>query len=59
MQLYRTVYIKYENRHNLFPVEDRFHLDIEQIRESLVVSGVAAWENGLPEPEYDEGPFFN
>ena len=21
--------------------------------------GVAPWENGLPKPEYDDGPFFD
>jgi hypothetical protein len=25
----------------------------------LVVFGVAPWENGLPDPEYDDGPFFD
>ena len=30
-------------------------MDIEQIREGLVMFGVAPWESGLPEPEYDEG----
>ena len=37
-------------------VEDRFHVDIEQIRKALTMFGVAPWENGLPEHEYDDGP---
>ena len=41
------------------PVEDRSHVDIEQIREGLSVFGVAPWKNGLPEPEYDNGPFYD
>ena len=45
--------------YNLFPVEDKFHVDIEQIREGLVVFGVAPWENGLHDPECDDGPFFD
>ena len=57
MQLYLAGYFKYEGGHNFFPVEDKFHVDIEKIRESLVVFGFASWENGLPEPEYDDGPF--
>ena len=43
----------------LFPIEDRFHVDIEQIREGLVVFGVAPWENGLTDPECDDDPFFD
>ena len=58
MQLYRAGCLKYDKGHNLFPVEDKFHLDIEQIREGLVVYGVAPWENGLPETECDDDPFF-
>ena len=30
-------------------------MDIEQIREGLVMFGVAPWENGFPEHEYDYG----
>ena len=53
-------YLKYDHRgHSLFAVEDSFHVDIEQIREGLAVFGVSSWENGLPEPEYDDGPFCN
>ena len=52
MQLYRAGYLKYDSGHNLFPVEDIFHVDIDQIYESLVVFGVAPWENGLPDHEY-------
>ena len=44
-----------DGRHNLFHVEERFHENIEQIYEGLVVFVVAPWENGLPEPEYDDG----
>ena len=51
------LYLKYESGHYFFPVEERFHVDFEQIREDLVVFGVAPWENCLPEPEYDDGPF--
>ena len=47
--------LKYDKGHNLFPVEDKFHVDIEQIREGLVVFGVAPWENGLHDPESDDG----
>ena len=50
---------QYDSGHNLFSVENRFHVDIEQIREGLVLFGGAPWENGLPEPGYDEGPFLN
>ena len=51
---------KYDHsEHELFAVEDRFHFDIEQIRQGLAVFDVAPWENGLPEPEYDEGPFLD
>ena len=32
-------------------------MDIEQKREGLVVFGVAPWENGLHDPECDNGPF--
>jgi hypothetical protein len=34
-------------------------MDIKQIREFLIMFGIAPWENGLPEPEYDDGPFFD
>ena len=34
-------------------------MDIKQLCEGLFVFSVAPWENGLPEPEYDEGPFFD
>ena len=52
MHLYRAGYLKYDIGHNLLiPVEDRFHVDIEQRREGLVVFGVALWENALPEPK--------
>jgi hypothetical protein len=43
MQLYRAGYLKYDKtapaicEHNLLPVEDRFHVDIEPIREGSVV----------------------
>ena len=57
MQLYQAGYLKYHSGHNFFPVEDRFHVDIEQIREGLVVFGIASWENSLSEPEYDDSPF--
>ena len=50
--------MKKNQRTQLFLGEDRFHVDMEQIREGLVVFSVAPWENGLPEPEYDDGPFF-
>ena len=40
-------------------VEDRFHVDIGQIREFFVMFGFAPCENGLSEPEYDDGPFFD
>ena len=50
MQLYRAGYLKYDSGHNLFPVEDRFHVDIEQISEGLVVFGVALWEMVFPSP---------
>ena len=44
MQLYRNGYLKYDHSgHNLFAVEDRFHMDIEQIYEGLSVFGVALW----------------
>jgi hypothetical protein len=29
MQLHWASYLKYESGHNLFPVEDRFHVDIK------------------------------
>jgi hypothetical protein len=41
MQLYRAGYLKYDSGHNLFPVEDMFHVDIEQISEGLIVFGIA------------------
>ena len=60
MQLYRAAYLKYDDsEHNLFTIEDRFHVDIEQVREVLTVFGVAQWGNGLPEPEFDDDPFFD
>ena len=59
MQLHWACYLKYDSRHNFFLVEDRFHVDIEQIREGLVVFGIVPWENCLPEPKYDDGPFFD
>ena len=59
IQLYRAGYLKYDSEHNLFPIEDRFHVDIEHILEGFVLFGVAPWENGLPEPEHDDGPFFD
>ena len=60
MQHYRAGCLKYDDSgHNLLAVEDRFHMYIEQIREGLIVFGVAPWENGLPEPDYDGGPFFD
>ena len=34
-------------------------MDIEQIREGLVMFGVGSWENGLPQPEYKDGPSFD
>ena len=46
-------------RTHLFPVEDKFHVDIEQIRESVVVFGVVSWENSLPDPECDDCPFYD
>jgi hypothetical protein len=59
MQLYQASYLKYDSGHNLFPFEDRFHVDIEQILEGLVLFSIALWENGLPGPECDDGPFFD
>ena len=59
MQLYRADYLKYDSGHNLISVEDRFHVDIEQIREGLTVFGVVPSTNGLPETECDDGPFFD
>ena len=60
MQLYWAGYLKYDDSgHNLFPIEDRFHIDIEQIREGLVVFGIVPWENGLSEPEYDDDQFID
>jgi len=42
VQLYRAGYLKYDdNVHNLFAVEDRFYVDIDQISEGLTVFGVA------------------
>ena len=29
------------------------------MREGLVIFDVTLWENFLPEPEYDDGPFFD
>ena len=29
------------------------------MREGLVVFGVAPWENGLPDPECDDGPYID
>ena len=52
MQLYQASYLKDDN---LFAVEDRFHVDIEQICEGLTVFGVAPWKKDLP----DGGPFFD
>ena len=49
----------FKSGHNLFPAEDRFHVDIEQVCEGLVMFSVAPWENGLPETEYDDGAFFD
>ena len=54
MQLYRAGRLKYDKGHNLFPIEDKFHMNVEQIHERMVVFGVAPWENGLPDPEYDD-----
>jgi hypothetical protein len=34
-------------------------MDIVEIREGLVVFGIAPWGNCLPKPEYDDGPFFD
>ena len=34
-------------------------MEIEQIREGLVVFGIASLESGLPESEYDDGIFFD
>ena len=60
MQLYWVGYLKFDDSgHNLFAVEDRFHMDIEQIRGGLAVFGAAPWENGLPEHDYDDGSFLN
>ena len=59
MQLYRAGYLIYDSGHNLFPVEDRFHVGIEQIRVGLVVFGAAPWENCLPESKCDDGPSFH
>ena len=41
-----------------FAIEDRFYMDIGQIHEGLTVFVIVPWENGLPEPKYDNGPFF-
>ena len=47
LQLYRADYLKYDNSgHVLFAVDDRFHVDIEQIHEGLTVFGIAPSENG-------------
>jgi hypothetical protein len=54
MQLHRAGYLNYDSGHYFFPVEDRFHLDIEKIRKELIGFGVAPWE-----PKYDDGPFFD
>jgi hypothetical protein len=51
MQLYRAGCLKDNKGHNLFPDEDKFHVDIEHIREGFVIFGIALWENGLPDPE--------
>jgi hypothetical protein len=59
MQLYRASCLKYDKGDNLFPVEDKFHMDIEQIREGLVVFGIAPWKNDLPDPECGDSPFFD
>ena len=54
MQLYWVgnlkydIYLKYDNGHNLFTVEDRFHVDMEQIHDGFAVIGIAPWENNLP-----------
>jgi hypothetical protein len=59
MQLSRAGYLKYDRGHNFFPIEDRFHVDIEQIDEGLVVFRIVPWENGIPEPKYVDSPFFD
>ena len=49
---YQAGYLKHEDvGHNIFTVQDRYHVDIEQIPEALTVFGVELWVNGLPEPE--------
>ena len=41
MQLHRVGYFKYDSGQSFFPVDDRFHVDIEEIGEGLVVFVVA------------------
>ena len=52
IKLYQAGNFKYDSGHNFFPVEDRFPVDIEQVRKGLVVFGVT-------ESEYDDGLFFD
>jgi hypothetical protein len=50
MQLYRAGYLKYDSGHNFFPIEERFHVDTEQIRDGYVVLALRRGKIVFPSP---------